>query len=154
MDIKEKLKAYSEVSPSGCWEWKRSRNNMGYGRVSIGRNMYLAHRVSYSVFVGEIPDGFVVRHRCDNPSCCNPDHLEVGTMRDNQQDCLRRGRRSDLGSGSPNAKLTEEQLEEILKDTRSQQKIADSYGVSQTLISLIKRGKVWQHVMQQEVSKE
>ena len=75
-------------------------------------------------------------------------------LKESKKDCLRRGRRSDLGSGSPNAKLTEEQLEEILKDTRSQQKIAGSYGVSQTLISLIKRGKVWQHVMQQEVSKE
>lgn len=113
--------------------------------------MALAHRTSYSVFVGDIPDGLIVRHMCDNPLCCNPEHLELGTMRDNQQDCISRGRRSDLGSGSPNAKLTEEQVAKILIDNRSQQKIANDYGVSQTLISMIKRRKTWR-VMEQRVS--
>lgn len=150
MNLKEKLKAYSKVSPSGCWEWQRSRNNMGYGRIAKGRNMLLAHRVAFEEFNGPIPDGLVVRHKCDNPSCCNPEHLEIGSMSDNQQDCLRRGRRSDIGSGSPHAKLTEEIVAEILEDRRSQQKIADSYGISQTLVSLIKRGKVWQHITQRK----
>ncbi len=76
---------------SGCWLWTAALSNKGYGfYFSDGHNF--AHRWSYSHFVGPIPEGLIVRHRCDTPSCVNPDHLELGTQSDNMQDCIKRGR--------------------------------------------------------------
>lgn len=76
---------------SGCWLWIASELGNGYGQFRMGVEV-LAHRVSYRLFKGEIPPGEVVRHTCDTPSCVNPDHLELGTYRDNNQDRDRRGR--------------------------------------------------------------
>ena len=73
---------------SGCWCWNGPRDRQGYGRVGDGR---LAHREIYREVKGN-PDGFMILHSCDNPSCCNPDHLSLGTAKDNAQDAVRRGR--------------------------------------------------------------
>jgi hypothetical protein len=95
----------------GCWEWQGHRNVQGYGicdprfyglpelgsfhrhkTYSGGQYRAFTHRVSYVQNIGPIPDGLIVRHRCDNPSCLRPDHLELGTRADNQRDMQRRGR--------------------------------------------------------------
>ena len=80
---------------TGCWEWKRATNNIGYGMFRIKQGlMRTAHRVSYEIHKGMIPNGMVVCHTCDNPKCVNPDHLWVGTQKDNAQDMVAKGRTS------------------------------------------------------------
>lgn len=83
-----------EQKPSGCWEWTGARDR-GYGRLVIARKMHRAHRLAYELVHGPIPDGLVVMHACDNPPCCNPNHLSVGTPLDNTRDMIakQRGRR-------------------------------------------------------------
>ena len=135
MNLKEKLEAYSEVSPSGCWEWQRSRFPTGYGRVSIGRQKQdYAHRVSYRGFIGPIPDGMLVRHKCDNPCCCNPEHLELGTQKDNMRDCMDRGRKPKppvfIGEANNKTKLTEKDVEFIMKSSRPSSELARMFGVT------------------------
>ena len=72
----------------GCWRWLASKNKGGYGQLSG----YIAHRVSYTIHYGAIPKGMIVCHKCDNPECTNPEHLFVGTYKDNWDDAISKGR--------------------------------------------------------------
>lgn len=76
----------------GCWEWTGGRNPSGYGRVQLGSNWYLAHRVAWVLANGSIPEGMFICHHCDNPPCVRPDHLFVGTAKDNSHDMAAKGR--------------------------------------------------------------
>lgn len=81
--------------PNDCWEWNAHRDKNGYGAIRIGgagTPRKRAHRFAYESKYGAIADGLIVRHKCDNPPCCNPDHLEVGTTKDNAWDKVKRGR--------------------------------------------------------------
>lgn len=83
------------VSPAGCWEWQRSKDNVGYGTFKdVTRKTHKLHRLMYQLYKGSIPEGMLVCHTCDNPACCNPDHLWVGTQKDNIRDCVVKGRRT------------------------------------------------------------
>lgn len=84
----------SRGSPYECWEWLGTRDRAGYGRMSTRRGQapVRAHRVSWELHYGAIPDGMVVRHKCDNPACVNPAHLLIGTYRQNMADAVERGR--------------------------------------------------------------
>lgn len=106
----------------------------------------LAHRVAYELFIGPIPEGLVVCHRCDIPLCVNPSHLFLGTPMDNQRDKIKKGRQAK-GAKSGTPKLTEQDIREIRAASGSQQSIADRYGCSQVRVSQIKRGKGWRHVL-------
>lgn len=75
-----------------CWHWRGPTNQFGYGRFTVRNRLQVAHRLSYEAFVGPIPDGMSVLHKCDNPSCVNPEHLWLGTYSDNRRDCLSKGR--------------------------------------------------------------
>ena len=77
---------------TGCWQWRGPTNAFGYGRFSFEGRTQVAHRLSYETFRGPIPDGMSVLHKCDNPSCINPEHLWIGTYSDNRRDCLSKGR--------------------------------------------------------------
>jgi hypothetical protein len=89
-----------EKKPEGCWEWKRGRYAQGYGQVFFDGKTTGAHRVAFALAKGSIPAGLHILHSCDNPPCCNPDHLRAGTHRDNADDKIARGRcRNRLGKG-------------------------------------------------------
>ena len=141
---------------SGCWEWQGSKHN-GYGRIIVGsrkdntRCVKGAHRVAYEIWRGIIPDGYKVCHKCDNPSCVNPDHLFVGTRQDNVNDRENKNRNVvKVGEEQPRSKLTKSAVknarwERAYKGT-SFQELANKYGVSkQTMMNAIK-GKTWKCV--------
>lgn len=140
-----------EFSGSGCWEWKQSLKN-GYGQAHFNKNAY-AHRLSYMAFVGDIPSGMQVCHKCDNRKCCNPEHLWIGTNADNVADMIAKGRNSPPpitprpGEKSPNAKLKANQVREIRERYKrggvSQAQLGAEYGVHQMSISRIVRRTRW-----------
>lgn len=80
------------VSESGCWIWEKGCNSQGYGALYVNKKMNLAHRISYEIFIGLIPDGLLVCHKCDIKVCVNPNHLFIGTQKDNMQDHVKKGK--------------------------------------------------------------
>jgi len=91
-NYKEYLRSNIEIVSSGCWIWTKSLNFDGYGQARYRRKNIAAHRLSYIIYKGDIPEGLLVCHDCDNPACVNPTHLEIGTQKKNMRDCLARGR--------------------------------------------------------------
>ena len=130
---------------SGCHLWFGGNNPAGYGRFAIKKIMHHAHRVSWMLHRGEIPQGMCVCHSCDTPSCVNPDHLFLGTYKDNERDKRNKGRQI-VGEKHYAHKLTEDDVRNIREDLRTQTVIAAEYGVRQCLISAIKRRKTWRHI--------
>ena len=84
-------------SETGCWEWQLSRDLCGYGVLHFRGNKWIAHRFAYTAFVCSIPNKMLVLHKCDNPCCCNPNHLYLGTHKDNTRDMIERGRDNFTG---------------------------------------------------------
>lgn len=133
------------VGPSGqCWNWTGRHNDKGYGR--FGATM--AHRIAYSLVKGDIGEGLVVRHVCDNPACCNPAHLLVGTQTDNMADAIERNR-LHCGASNPRAKLTEDDVRAIRKNPEglTLAELSEKYGVSPASLSGIRNGKTWRHLL-------
>jgi hypothetical protein len=79
-------------SPNGCWEWMASFTKNGYGRFQINPRTYKAHRISYLITHGHLPDDLCICHKCDNKKCVNPSHLFLGTSKENTQDMISKGR--------------------------------------------------------------
>ena len=132
---------------NGCWLWQRFLNQDGYGRVGVGGTKHLVHRLSYELHVGPIPPNQIIRHTCDVPSCCNPEHLIPGSHADNSADRDSRGRAaSHKGEDNGRAKLTDTDVIHIRRDTRTHRAIAEEYGISRPAVGMIKRGCTWQHV--------
>lgn len=129
---------------SGCWIWtgRVLAKAGGYGRLDVAGVDVRAHRLSYELFKGPIPDGLMVRHQCDNPPCVNPDHLVLGTQTDNMGDAVER-LRMPRGSKHHNAKLTEAEVALIRNDKRSGRALARILGVSEQTISGIRNGHTW-----------
>lgn len=128
-----------------CWEWKRSRNKTGYGQININGRPRLAHRVSWEIANGPIPEGMHVCHKCDNPPCVRPDHLHLGVREENMRDMAKKGRASRTG-----ARLSLEQVQEIRDDLKytqlSQRAIADKFGVSKSAVQRIASGESWSNI--------
>lgn len=138
-------------NPDECWVFTAGGVvRSGHRMMWVDGGMRGAHRVSWELHHGPIPDGMSVCHRCDNPPCVNPAHLFLGTPTENTADRDAKGRHVALpGSDNGAAKLTEDDVREIRRmlDNRvPQRRIAQRFGVHQTLISLINVGKAWTHV--------
>lgn len=132
-------KKYITEPNSGCWLWIASLNNKGYGRIMFktGKQL-LAHRFSYILSYGEIPQGLNVCHKCDTPSCVNPDHLFLSDQAGNIRDMIKKGR-MPKGEKHRLAKLTNTQAEEIRNLQIPYKDIANIYGVSRATVGSIKR---------------
>ena len=130
---------------SSCWEWAASIGSAGYGHFWFRGRPRPSSQVSYMLYIGEIPDGLCILHKCDNRKCVNPDHLFVGTVAENSADMVSKGRQAK-GESVAASKLTEKQVLEIRNDPRSQRKIGLDYGVSHTTVCDIKSGAAWSHV--------
>lgn len=127
--------------PNGCWEWSGTRNKDGYGIFLLPKETPVrAHRLMYERIFGKIPDGMIILHSCDNPPCVNPQHLSVGTKKDNAQDCATK-RRHRYGFDNHSTKLSEDDVSEIKISNEKQPVLAKKYNVSQSQISRIKSGK-------------
>lgn len=138
---------------NGCLNWPASRNLGGYGRLWVDNKEMRTHRYAYERANGPIPEGLFVLHRCDNPSCCNIDHLFLGTNADNMNDMYQKGRGHDswlAGESRSNSKLTDRIVQEckILHYFTGveQGALADHYGISNQVLNLAIRGKRWSHL--------
>jgi hypothetical protein len=162
---REMFETLVEKHPSGCWLWKFGRTTAGYGFKRINKKFYYAHRLSWELKNGPIPKGLFVCHKCDNPPCANPDHLFVGTCKENVWDALKKGRlhkqaetfrrlwRDSVfkrGENNSGHKLTNEQVIEMRR-LHSEEKwgykrlhrhFKISFGVAQRIINR----KSWNHI--------
>jgi len=130
-----------------CWEWQGPKVGNGYGRARIaGKSPEYAHRLSYMLHYGPIPDGMYVCHHCDNPICVNPHHLFLGTALDNSADKSRK-ERHPRGDRSVVSKLTWDTVRTIrhlyATGTHSQSALGRRFGVSSSTIRFIVHGKTW-----------
>ena len=135
----------------GCWPFSSSKER--YASFHLNGAPELAHRASYMLFVGPIPEGKLVLHECDNTKCVRPDHLFIGNQAENVQDMFAKGRANRsprIGSSNSMAALTEDDVIEIKRLLSTglmlQREIAAKYRVSRATIGLIKTGKTWGHV--------
>ena len=145
-DIVKKLIDRSEPIPmSGCWIWMGGTYTDGYGAVNFMGRTDRAHRVSYRVFKGAIPNELLVCHSCDQPLCVNPEHLFLGTYADNMAD-MRRKNRSPRGSSMNNTLINDDIAMSIFIASGSNVDIAKDFSVSKTTVWRIKAKKNWKHI--------
>ena len=139
--------------PNACWPWTASLHGNGYGQFNVSHGHPVnAHRVAWELMDGPIPDGLDVLHSCDNPPCCNPLHLFLGTAKDNAADMVAKGRNRHgdaRGMRHPNSKLTDDAVRQIRAAVavgEPKRAIARRFGVNDRLIYMILDGSAWSHV--------
>lgn len=153
VDMKERLERLSKLNnENACIEWTGASTGKGYGVIRIGstinntRRIITTHRLSYIVNIGDIPDGLWVLHKCDNKPCINPDHLFLGTPKDNMDDMRKKGRSYYLRAEKhPKSKLTWDKVREIrsLKNKIPIKKIAQKFNLSLSAIYTLLRNESW-----------
>ena len=136
-----------------CWMWSGGKRANGYGQISEGgrgSRSLSAHRVSYELHYGPIPDGLVVMHSCDNPACVNPHHLSVGTYKENTHDMIAKGRKRTVAPvGAENGKsiLSEQEVLYIRANGhKSHAQLGREIGVSPNCVRGVRIGRTWSHV--------
>lgn len=150
MTAKERFNnKYMPIPECGCWIWMGVNNGV-YGKLKIKGKAIGAHRASWMLHYGPIPNKLWVLHKCDTPLCVNPDHLFLGTHKDNMKDAVIKKRfPSRTGESNPASKLTEKEVIEIkalLKAGVNQYVIADMYGIWQSNVHKINAGEIWGHI--------
>lgn len=137
----------------GCWVWNGPTDADGYGKTWYqGRSNVRVHRIAYELWVGDIPPGMMVLHKCDNPPCGNPKHLFLGTHLDNMRDAVKKGRKYK-GVKNPNVKLTEYQVSTIHQMYAagvSMNKLSLIFNVTRRTIHNIIHGKSWEEFRQEQ----
>lgn len=135
-----------------CWPWAGMKSRKGYGRIGVllptGQRTHRGtHRLTWEFHNGPILPGLFVCHKCDNPSCCNPAHLFLGTQADNEADKGRKGRQAK-GEVVGTSKLTGEQVTEIrsLWRKKTRRELCELFGISQANLHYILSGKYWKHI--------
>ena len=152
--VEERFFTGFSKSDNGCWNWQRRLVGKGYGTIGLGgkgAKQKLVHRLSYEIHKGPIPEGMVVMHKCDNPRCVNPDHLDAGTQSQNIKDAFSRGRKlmptkKARGEECGASKLTEADVLNVRESKLSFSKLAAAYGVNKSTIERIKYRKTWRHI--------
>lgn len=153
---KEDFMLLVDIKETGCWEWNRSRNTRrgGYGQKTVNYKVHSSHRLSYLIFNGDIPGDMLVCHKCDNPPCCNPDHLFLGTHKDNAVDAWGKGRMPlpsyiPRGNAVWSSKLTESDVltifEKLTKGVPSIE-IQNEYNISRQTVYKIGKKLTWKHL--------
>lgn len=140
---------YDPIPFSGCWIWLGGTRRKGYGIVNINGKSQQAHRASYQISVGEIPQGLCVCHTCDNPPCVNPKHLFIGTHAENRRNAATKGR-LPRGENHSQAKLLKEDVIAIVKLLalgKSHSVIGKRFEVSAAMIGHINRRENWVHIL-------
>jgi len=150
--LEQRFELYYEEKDGedACWVWKMEKDEWGYGGIDDNGKFRKAHRVSYELHNGEIPDGALICHTCHNEACVNPEHLYAGTPQSNVDDAIERGTFMESrpkGEEVGTSKLTREEVADIkrrYKDTDvTQGELADEYDMGQTQISRIVRNERW-----------
>lgn len=143
---------WRKVDKTGdCWEWTGNKKPVGYGAIQEGgkgSKSLLAHRVSYQIHKGEIPDGMVVMHSCDNRGCVNPDHLSIGTYSENTLDAIQKGRfpcnLPEPKSGATHRlAISIEKAKAIKGAEGTQTELSRAFAVDRTVVRAIKNGTHW-----------
>jgi len=152
--IKQNFNRYVVKTKNGCWNWNGLVDKKGYAILtsSYKYGTHRAYRASYMLYKGLIPKELIVRHLCNNPICTNPDHLAIGTYKDNTADMIKANRQC-IGANHFYAKLTDEKVKDIkikLKNGITGTILAKEYGVSNTTIYDIKNKKFWKHITLEE----
>ena len=146
--LKERFCEKYTIEPnSGCWLWNAALGSNGYGLISDGGKLYRAHRASWVIHRGLIPNELWVLHRCDVKACVNPDHLFIGSAQDNVDDMVTKGRQKILrGEANGGSKLIARQVVDIRTATGFYHEIAARFGVHQSQVTRIKNGHTWGHL--------
>jgi len=135
-----------------CWEWQAAVDSCGYGRFGFRKELLSAHRFAWIIAFGEIPSGIHVLHSCDNPPCCNPCHLFLGSHQDNMADRNNKGRSnggSKSGEDNPACRYTNKdilKIREMLRKGHTQREVAFMFNTIQLIISAIHLRKYWKHI--------
>ena len=151
MKLGELLSRTKQVG--ACFEWQGGRFTDGYGRVHVDKKTWRVHRLILTLFLGQpLRQDLVVCHTCDNRLCCNPDHLFLGTQKENHHDAMRKGRHT-RGTKVNTCKLSEKQVAEILrrwdeapKKYGMQSRLGREFGVTAANIKFIVHRKTWKHL--------
>jgi len=128
---------------TNCHLWTGFIDKHGYGLITSDKRCWLAHRLAWVRANGAIPDGLFVLHRCDNPRCVNPEHLFLGTAKDNARDMWAKGRNAPI---KRQLKLNAELVLKIRSAKGSHRKIAAKFKVSRSTITAVKSRQTWRHV--------
>jgi hypothetical protein len=139
------MRRVSVQQETNCWEWKLSKVKGGYGKASLRGATLVAHRAVWEARIGPVPEGMILCHSCDNPSCVNPSHLFLGTHQDNSADMVYKNRQAK-GEKIFLTKLDVETVCKVRSEKGTYADIARRLGLKSGNVRLIKRGETWKHV--------